>query len=465
VYSRVLLSALVSIGLLTLAGCGHWRRPTLISPGAPKVNKDFDFEQIRRYAADVSAYRESIEGKVAAATAIAGGAPCPTAPAAPNTSSKLAFCTQTGKLVVQVQDINNKLVSSAANAIRVSSTPPGVTGETTITALNGVAVFDNLYLNSPGTYKLTAQSSGLETAITDSFTMAAVNLDRAKYFRNKIIDKFTGDVDQVYGEYVTDLYAGRGFQSIESDLVSLGLTAASAISVVARTKTILASLAIATAGINLSIDKNVFGQQTFAALSSAMQARRDQARNSIIKNELLSVTDYTLDAGRRDLISYFYCGTLPGAIQEIQEEATQKSEGVSNKGAAEASNTTGGAATKLAFIQPSNANVNAPLSIQVEVQDSSGKAVTAAANSVSIAPSPSAGVTGLTPTSAVNGVATFHVTFSNPGAYMLVAITTGLNPAVSPTIVIVPAGAPIPPVPAPTPPPAPQGPRITEGLH
>jgi hypothetical protein len=52
-----------------------------------------------------------------------------------------------------------------------------------------------------------------------------------------------GDIDYVYGEYVDGLYAGKSFEAFLSDSASLGLTAASTISVVARTKTILSALA------------------------------------------------------------------------------------------------------------------------------------------------------------------------------------------------------------------------------
>jgi hypothetical protein len=151
------------------------------------------------------------------------------------------------------------------------------------------------------------------------------NLDRAKYFRNKITDRYMGDIDHVYGEYTNALYIGRGFQSLEADFLNLGLTAASTISLVSNTKTILSALASAVAGVNLSFDKSFFGQQTFSALAIAMQARRDEGRASILANEQLGVMEYGLEAARRDLIAYFQAGTLPGALQEIQQEAALKS--------------------------------------------------------------------------------------------------------------------------------------------
>jgi hypothetical protein len=458
-----LCSASLTVALTFLTSCVAGPHRTLLSPGAPKIGKDFDFEQIPGYAADVSAYLQSIEGTVPAAMAVGGGTACSTVPSKTNRASRLTFCTKEGKLVVQLQDETGAVTTATGNSITISSTPRTIS-EVTVTSTAGIARLDDIHLDAPGTYTLTATSASLSSTTSNLIAVAAVNIDRAKYFRNKIIDKFTGDVDHVYGQYINYLYAGRGLQSLESDFVNLGLTAASAITVVMRTKTILTSLALATAGVNLSVDKNFFGQQTFAALAIAMQARRDQARNAIIKNESLSVTDYSLEAARRDLVSYFYSGTLPGAIQEIQELATKKSEDAANKGTKEADNAAGKAA-KLAFMQPSNGIVNSPLAVKVQVQDSGGKVVTDATNLISIAASPTEGVTGITPTNAEKGVATFNVTFSKTGPYTLVAIATGLTSGTSAPVTIVASGQTPPPVPAPIAPPPPTPGRITEGLH
>jgi hypothetical protein len=148
---------------------------------------------------------------------------------------------------------------------------------------------------------------------------------RAKYYRDTITHDFMGDVDYAYGAYSGGLFAQKGAYAIAGDVVAASLTTASAISLVMRTKTILSAIATGMAGVSLSVDKNFFAQQTFAALTIAMQARRDQARATIGNNLALDVLDYPLAAVRRDLISYFYSGSLPGALQEIQEEAAKAS--------------------------------------------------------------------------------------------------------------------------------------------
>ncbi|HEY2859544.1 MAG TPA: hypothetical protein VGJ21_14080 [Terracidiphilus sp.] len=257
--------------------------------------------------------------------------------------------------------------------------------------------------------------------------------EKAVLLRNYVIDDLRTNIDKVYNEYKQVLYTGKGVEGLSADIANLGLTAASTITLVARTKTILTTLATAVAGVGLSVDKNVFGQNTYSALAAAMQAGRDQARNSIQKNELLGVDAYTLDMARADLVSYFYAGTLPGGIEEIQASAAIKSANVTG-----AAGTAGavGTAARIAFISPPTAGVaGVPLAFVVQVQDSNGLLVTTASNSITLAPSPAAGVTGTLTEAAIGGVAVFNLTFGlPPRSFTLTASATGLAQGTSPQI-------------------------------
>jgi hypothetical protein len=76
-------------------------------------------------------------------------------------------------VTVDVVDALGNVVtnSTATVTISQSSGPSGATlgGTTTQTAVNGVATFNNLTLNTAGTYTLVAKSSGLTNAISSSF--------------------------------------------------------------------------------------------------------------------------------------------------------------------------------------------------------------------------------------------------------------------------------------------------------
>lgn len=147
----------------------------------------------------------------------------------------------------------------------------------------------------------------------------------AKRLRDKIVYGLMGDIDDAYGQFTKNLYSGKGAIGVSGDATVLGLTAASTIATHTPTKTILSALGTAFTGVNLSIDKNFFAQQTYQTIGVAMQTRRDKARNLIINSLYDDDDDYPLGAAKRDLYAYLYAGTLPGGLQELQEEAGQAS--------------------------------------------------------------------------------------------------------------------------------------------
>jgi len=149
--------------------------------------------------------------------------------------------------------------------------------------------------------------------------------------RNEIVYNLMGDIDRVFGEYAIRLNAGKGAEAFGFDTLTLGLSGASTIATHAATKTILSALGTGLAGTGQSFDRNFFAQQTFAVLAIAMQTRRDKVRATIVANLTADVTVYPLSAAKRDLIAYYYAGTLAGGLQELQQEsanATIQSRGV-----------------------------------------------------------------------------------------------------------------------------------------
>lgn len=79
---------------------------------------------------------------------------------------------------VQVRNANNQVVASATTPVTMSITPntgtAGATlsGQLVVEAVNGVATFNNLRVNQPGTgYTLTATGPGLTPAVSAPFTV------------------------------------------------------------------------------------------------------------------------------------------------------------------------------------------------------------------------------------------------------------------------------------------------------
>jgi len=88
----------------------------------------------------------------------------------------------TGELIkphleVSVHDANGRLVSEATNAIAVAldhgPQAAALSGTLRVEAVNGVATFSDLGLNTPGSYTLKATAAGLTSATTATFEVAS----------------------------------------------------------------------------------------------------------------------------------------------------------------------------------------------------------------------------------------------------------------------------------------------------
>jgi len=139
--------------------------------------------------------------------------------------------------------------------------------------------------------------------------------------RNKIVYNITAEIDYAFYDYETKLFLNEGKFHIASDFMQLGLAAGSTVSLGARGKTILGALLTGITGLNLSIDKNVFRQQTVQAISSSMEANRDRIKTTIVKQLANDTTAYPMAAARADLIRYFFAGTLSSGLQQLGQTA------------------------------------------------------------------------------------------------------------------------------------------------
>jgi hypothetical protein len=156
----------------------------------------------------------------------------------------------------------------------------------------------------------------------DSTKPASLNLVAAKVARNNIAYGLMTEIEVIYKVYYQKFFGGKNTTALVGDAITLGLGSAGTIATNAATKTIFAALGTAITGLNLSIDKNFYAQQSFSVIGIAMQTRRDKIRAAIQANLLNEdVTIYPLTAVKRDLMAYLNAGTLASGLQELQEEA------------------------------------------------------------------------------------------------------------------------------------------------
>lgn len=116
----------------------------------------------------------------AVGTGITLAPPIPSQLAVTSTVVGVAAGAVLGAITVEVRDASNGVVPGAANAITAALTTPGgaaLLGTTTVNASSGVATFNDLRVDTAGSYTLTftATLDGLSPATSNSFTISAAS--------------------------------------------------------------------------------------------------------------------------------------------------------------------------------------------------------------------------------------------------------------------------------------------------
>jgi hypothetical protein len=134
----------------------------------------------------------------------------------------------------QIQDGNGNVVTTSTAPVTISSTASGVTGTLTVNAVNGVATFSNLILNTSGTYALIAASPGLTSGAS---TLIVIGPGQATQLVFTTEPPANGTAGTAFGAtvQVQDAYGNRVTSSSASVTIALpasvtGTTTVSAVS-------------------------------------------------------------------------------------------------------------------------------------------------------------------------------------------------------------------------------------------
>lgn len=318
-------------------------------------------------------------------------------------ATKLAFTTQPvggtasqtlTTFRVSIQDASGNTATTATNTITLTIAPSaGVTlgGTVSAPAVAGVATFTNITVSAAGTYTLTAAATGLTSATSTSFTIAAVG-PPAKL----------GFVVQPQASVV----AGSAF----SPDIKVAIQDAGGVTNTSS-----------TASVTLAFETNVNGA-TITGTTTVAAIAGVATFTGISINK--SGVGYKLNATS---------GTLTKAVSS-------------------AFTVTAGAAFKLGFANAGvipNSVVNLPINpgVQVQVQDANNNLVTTANNAITISlPTAPTALSGTVTATASAGVATFNnLVISAAGTYQLSAQSTGsgLQNGASQSFSVVPPNAAI----------------------
>jgi hypothetical protein len=129
---------------------------------------------------------------------------------------------------------------------------------------------------------------------------AATDVGVVKLKRNQIVWGLMTDIEIVYNSNYRKLFSNKGLTSVVGDGLTLGLGAAGSIATHAATKTIFSALNTGFTGLNLSISKNYYAEQSFQVIGIAMQTRRDKIRAGIAAGLDQDAATYPLNRAKRD---------------------------------------------------------------------------------------------------------------------------------------------------------------------
>jgi plastocyanin len=297
-------------------------------------------------------------------------------------SSVTAGVADSPSIVVDVEDqFGNIVTTDSSNVtLTLASGPGSLSGTVTVAAVNGVATFSNIILDTAGNYTLTASDGSLTSATSSSFTVSAAAASKLAYGVQPsngtagaaISPSIKVDVEDQFGNIVT------------ANSSNVTLVVASGPGSLSGTVTVAASSGVATFS-NIILD--TAGNYTLTASDGS----------------LTSATSNSFTVSAAAALKLIY-GVQP-------------------------SNVTAGVA-----VSPS---------IKVDVEDQFGNIVTANSSNVTLAVASGPGsLSGTVTVAASGGVATFNnVKLDTAGNYTLTASDGALTTATSSSFTVNPAAA------------------------
>lgn len=151
--------------------------------------------------------------------------------------------------------------------------------------------------------------------------------------RNQVLAELIYLVDQNYYTFENHFYGTQATFNTATDAVSLGLTAAGSVVGSTDIKSILSAAATGNTGLQSSVEKNFFDQQSRAAVVTKMRALR-ATQLALMEDEnhmKAGITGYSIETALSDANAYYDAGTIVAALQSIAQSAGQDTAAAADK--------------------------------------------------------------------------------------------------------------------------------------
>jgi polygalacturonase len=385
-----------------------------------------------------------------------------------------AGVTISPSVVVDVENVNSGVaISDSSNVTLSIATGSGtLLGTTTVAAVNGVATFSNLSIDTAGAYTLRATDGSLTSATSSAFNIAAAAATKVVFDQqptgttngNPISPAITVEVEDAFGNVETSDTSTVTLATASGPGALSGTTSVAAVAGVATfsdvtiaaigTYTIQAtdgSLTSATSnsfnitslpGVKLAFTQQPTNTTAGSDISPAVVVDVDNVNNGVAISDSSNVT-LAIETGPGTLLGTATVAAVNGvatfsnlAIDTAGAYTLEATDGSLTAATSASFNVTPAAASKLAYSQqPSNAIINTvdTPAITVHVEDQFGNVVTTDTSNVTLATATGPGaLSGTTTVAAVSGVATFSdITAGAVGTYTAQATDGSLTSATS----------------------------------
>jgi hypothetical protein len=189
-----------------------------------------------------------------------------------------------------------------------------------IVALSGCASFDGM---PEPIFKADATVAQVNARYAYDDVVDAIadkdDADDRKVYRNRVAAAYMMAIDARYFAFRRGLSRGMKGGNIGFDVALLSLTGSAAIWEKAADE--LAAIATGVAGARASFNRELYFERTLPALITIMEAKRLEARSTILRGLVQTEDEYTVQELFADLHMYEGAAGLDGAIQTASEIA------------------------------------------------------------------------------------------------------------------------------------------------
>lgn len=181
-------------------------------------------------------------------------------------------------------------------------------------------------IDPPATSVAAAQQYPIDKAIT---AFSSANPDERggmtpEQYRDKVVRLRLIAINARYKEFVQELHGAKAGVGLGADVATLVLGGVGTFVAGEATKSVLAAATAVIAGTRVSIDKNLFYDQTLPAIVSQMDTERAKQKLVIEKGMVQPATVYSLGNALSDLSELERLGSIDVAIKKITGNATEQ---------------------------------------------------------------------------------------------------------------------------------------------